>query len=167
RELKVELTVAKRKEQSARALGSPCVWVLGDCYFLTLHLLDSLKLGGLHTKTIPSCRFWWKQTVERAGTSIPLVRGRYDLAAALLSREEIASRRQLQPSASAAAASSSAPPPDRAPLPTAEWWETEDLTRLSLGQLKGLKEIIESMIEKWVARRDKVQTIVQNLEEQE
>ncbi|CAI0377942.1 unnamed protein product, partial [Linum tenue] len=103
-----------------------------------LHLLDSLKLGGLHTKSIPSCRFWWKQTVERAATSIPVVRGRYDIAAALLSREEIASRRQLEPAASAAAASSSAPPPDRAPLPTAEWWETEDLTSLSLGQLKVL-----------------------------
>ncbi|CAI0430308.1 unnamed protein product, partial [Linum tenue] len=121
RELKVELTVAKKNEHSAKALGSPCVWVLGDCYFLILHLLDSLKLGGLHTKTIPSCRFWWKQSVERASTSIPLVRGRYDLAAALLSREEIASRRQLQSAAigctSAATASSLAPPPDRAPLP--------------------------------------------------
>ncbi|CAL1378052.1 unnamed protein product [Linum trigynum] len=171
RELKVELTVVKKKEHSARALGSPCVWVLGDCYFLILHLLDSLKLGGLHTKTIPTCRFWWKQSVERASTSITLVRGRYDLAAALLSREEIASRRQLQLVAiggtSAAAASSSAPPPDRAPMPTAECWETEDLTSLSLGQLKGLKEMTESMIEKWVARRDKVQTIVRNLEQQE
>ncbi|CAL1382518.1 unnamed protein product [Linum trigynum] len=170
-ELKVELTVAKKKEHSARALGSPCVWVLGYFYFLILHLLDSLKLGGLHTKTIPSCRFWWKQSVERASTSIPLVRGRYDLAAALLSRKEIASRRQLQPVAiggtSAAAASSSAPPPDRAPMPTAEWWETEDLTSLSLGQLKELKEMTKSMIEKWVARRDKVQTIVRNLEHQE
>ncbi|CAL1381329.1 unnamed protein product [Linum trigynum] len=97
--------------------------------------------------------------------------GRYDLAAALLSREEIASHRQLQPVAiggtSAAAASSSAPPPDRAPMPTAEWWETEDLTSLSLGQLKGLKEMTESMIEKWVARRDKVQTVVRNFEQQE
>ncbi|CAL1389211.1 unnamed protein product [Linum trigynum] len=82
----------------------------------------------------------------------------------------MASRRQLQPVAiggtSAAAASSSAPHPDRAPMPTAEWWETEDLTSLSLGQLKGLKEMTESMIEKWVARRDKVQTIVRNLEQQ-
>ncbi|CAL1411626.1 unnamed protein product [Linum trigynum] len=171
RELKVELTVAKKKEYRSRVLGSPCVWVLGDCYFLILHLLDSLKLGGLHTKTIPSCRFWWKQNVERASSSIPLVKGRYDLAAALLSREEMASRRQLQPVAiggtSAAAASSSAPPPHRAPMPTAEWWEIEDLTSLSLGQLKGLKEMTESMIEKWVARRDKVQTIVQILEQQE
>ncbi|CAL1392424.1 unnamed protein product [Linum trigynum] len=168
RELKVELIVAKKKEHVARAKGKPCVWVLRDCYFLTLHLLDSLSLRGLHTKTIPNCRFWWKQNVERASTSIPLTGGRYDLAADLMIREEIASRNQLQPAAtegtSATAASSSAPPPARAPMPTTEWWETEDLTSLQLKQLKGLKEMTESKIEKWVARWDKVQTIVENLE---
>ncbi|CAL1382099.1 unnamed protein product [Linum trigynum] len=89
----------------------------------------------------------------------------------LLSREEIAARNQLQPAAtkgtSATAASSSAPPPAHAPMPTTEWWETEDLTSLQLEKLKGLKEMNESMIEKWVARRDKVQTIVENLGQQE
>ncbi|CAL1354963.1 unnamed protein product [Linum trigynum] len=117
----------------------PCMWVLGDCYFLILHLLDSL------------------------------IGGRYDLAAALLSREEIASCNQpaTTEGTSATAVSSLAPPPARAPMPTMEWWETEDLTSLQLEQLKGLKEMTESMIEKWVARRDKVQRFVENLEQQE
>ncbi|CAL1355870.1 unnamed protein product [Linum trigynum] len=137
----IELTVEKKKEHAARAKDKPCVWVLGDCYFLTLHLLDSLSLRGFHTKTIPSFR------------------------------EEIAARNQLQPAAnegtSATATSSSAPPPAHAPMPTAEWWEIEDLTTLQLEQLKGLKEMTESMIKKWVARRDKVQTIDENLGQQE
>ncbi|CAL1394517.1 unnamed protein product [Linum trigynum] len=95
--------------------GCTCVWVLGDCYFLIIHLLDSLSLRGLHSKTIPICWFWWKQNVERESASIPLTGGRYDLVAALLNSEEIASRNQLQSAAtegtSVAAASSSAPPP--------------------------------------------------------
>ncbi|CAL1380992.1 unnamed protein product [Linum trigynum] len=151
RELKVELTFAKKKEHAARAKDKPLVWVLGDCYFLTLHLLDSLSLRGLHTKTIPSFRFLWKQNVDRASTSIPLTGGRYDLTADLLSREEIDARNQLQPAANegtgATTASSSAPPLAHASVATAEWWETEDLTSLQLEQLKGLKEMTESMIE--------------------
>ncbi|CAL1402594.1 unnamed protein product [Linum trigynum] len=40
REIKVELTCSKTKEHAARADGKLCMWVLGDCYFLILHLLD-------------------------------------------------------------------------------------------------------------------------------
>ncbi|CAL1382689.1 unnamed protein product [Linum trigynum] len=122
-------------------------------------------MRGLHTKIIPSYQFWWKQNVERACLAVPKFNGeRYLLAAALLSREEVASRNQLQaPKAiggtSETGTSSSAPPTAHGPMPTAEWLEYEDLTSLDIDQLKGLK----SMIEKWVARRDKVQKIVKIL----
>ncbi|CAL1399775.1 unnamed protein product [Linum trigynum] len=57
-QLKLELTVTKKREVKARAKGQKLQWVNGDIHFLMLHLLDFLKVRGFATNTIPSCSYW-------------------------------------------------------------------------------------------------------------
>ncbi|CAI0424853.1 unnamed protein product [Linum tenue] len=160
RQLKVELTVTKKREGEARARGADMQWVNGDIQFLMLHLMDFLKVRGIATNTIPSCSYWFEPRVDNLCSAVPKAE-LYDVAPVLLSREEVRSRffpgrgrREWE-----SGTSSSAPHTATPRFYTTEWWEETDLESLDTDELKALQSLTEKVKDKWDSWRESVRRV--------